>query len=647
MTRTRRTLAFAAANLAAGTAVARAGDAIVVEGDPRPSVATGAVSVIPVDALGADADVGAAVDQAAGTTVLELGGIGDFSAVSLRGSSLRQVLVCLDGVPLNPDGAGVVDLSELPLRAFREVRVSRGAAPAALGGAPIGGVVDLITRDDDGLDLSGLAGSWRTARADLAVRGHDRLGDVPVDGMVLVDALGTAGDFRVYDDGGTPFYGLDDHDAPRRNNTAAQVAIHARGRIGPSTRRTAVTTSVFGRDEGLPGHANNPALAASMATRRGLVALTHDRGGAVWTGRIGAWGLARDERLRDPDAELGLGQGGLDMATDQAGVDAFLAYAGSERFTVTGTLTGRRDGYADSRGADVARVGGTALVTADAHGDAWHLSAAAQAGGVSTGAAWVAPRLGAAVRLGDAVVVRVQGGRGVRVPDFGELYGDRGTQKGNPDLRPERGWSADAGARLGGEVGALRGSVDLGAFVTDTTDLVVWVQNAQRVLVPLNLTATRTAGIEAEARGAWGPVDAAADVTWTRSENRSPDPATNGRQLPRVPTWEVGGNVGVTQGLVGLSGSLRYVDGQYWDATNRYRAPPRAFVDARARVDVTPAWTVELDVRNLLDRRVEVVPQNPANPDGPRVLQPVTDFVGWPLPGRTVLLGVRYAPESR
>lgn len=641
-----------AATLAAGVAVARADDTFVVEGaaDPRPSAVPGAVTVIPVDArLGADADVASAVDRAPGTTLLELGGIGDFAAVSLRGSSLRQVLVCVDGVPLNPDGAGAIDLSELPLRAFREIRVARGAAPAALGGAPIGGVVDLITREGDGVEADALGGSWTTGRADVALRGDGRLGRVPADGLVLVDALGTEGSFFAYNDGGTPFFGLDDHDARRENNTSAQLAVHARGRLGPADRRLGLTASLFGRDEGLPGHANNPALTASLATRRGLVALTGERARGDWSGRFTTFGLLRDERLADPDRELGIGLGSVAMRSDLLGVGGHAAFAPSPRLTATLGVSGRRDGYVDDRDTSGARLSGSSQLAVDWRGpsDAWHLAPAVQVGGVASGVAWVAPRLGAAVRLGDTAVLRAQGGRGVRLPDFSELYGDRGAQKGNPDLRPERGWSVDGGARLAGEVRGVALSADVGGFFTDTDDLVVWVQNGQRVLVPLNLTAARTSGVEAEGRARVGPVDLSGSLTWTRSENRGPDPATRGRPLPRIPTWEAGIDASVTAGRVVVAAGFRHVDGQSWDATDRYRAPPRTFVDARLRVDVGRGLSVELDARNLLDRRVEVVPRDPLDPGGVRVLQPVTDFVGWPLPGRTLLFAVRYAPEGK
>lgn len=91
------------------------------------------VTIIEVDErLSAAADLADVIETATGTTVVQLGGLGDLSAVSIRGSSLRQVQVFLDGVPLNPDGSATVNLAELPLGAFSRVEVYRSSPPPEL-----------------------------------------------------------------------------------------------------------------------------------------------------------------------------------------------------------------------------------------------------------------------------------------------------------------------------------------------------------------------------------------------------------------------------------------------------------------------------------------------------------------------------------
>ena len=81
-----------------------------------------------------------------------------------------------------------------------------------------------------------------------------------------------------------------------------------------------------------------------------------------------------------------------------------------------------------------------------------------------------------------------------------------------------------------------------------------------------------------------------------------------------------------------------YTAANYWDATNYFRTPARSLHDAFIRVAPVPALSVEAAVRNLLDQRVDVVDRDPLDTStGARRVQALTDFAGYPLPGRTFL----------
>ena len=53
-------------------------------------------------------DLADVLDRAAGVQIRRLGGPGAWSGVSIRGQSMRQTTVLLDGIPLNPDGGAAV-----------------------------------------------------------------------------------------------------------------------------------------------------------------------------------------------------------------------------------------------------------------------------------------------------------------------------------------------------------------------------------------------------------------------------------------------------------------------------------------------------------------------------------------------------------
>ena len=66
-------------------------------------------------------------------TITQHGGPGSPASVSIRGSSAQEVLVLLDGVPLNDPTTGEVDLASLPLEQIERVTIVRGGAAARYG----------------------------------------------------------------------------------------------------------------------------------------------------------------------------------------------------------------------------------------------------------------------------------------------------------------------------------------------------------------------------------------------------------------------------------------------------------------------------------------------------------------------------------
>ena len=85
-------------------------------------------------------------------------------------------------------------------------------------------------------------------------------------------------------------------------------------------------------------------------------------------------------------------------------------------------------------------------------------------------------------------------------------------------------------------------------------------------------------------------------------------------------------------------------DGEFWDRTNWYRAAPRHLHSAFARVKpIERGPELEFEVRNLTNQIVETVPRDPLNPnDGNQIITAIDDFNGYPLPGRTWLLSLRW-----
>ncbi|MFO1518197.1 MAG: TonB-dependent receptor [bacterium] len=81
-----------------------------------------------------------------GVHVQQFGGLGQFSTISIRGSTAEQVTVLVDGVRINTAQGGAVDFSTIPLDAIDRIEVIRGGASAQYGSDAIGGVVNILTK---------------------------------------------------------------------------------------------------------------------------------------------------------------------------------------------------------------------------------------------------------------------------------------------------------------------------------------------------------------------------------------------------------------------------------------------------------------------------------------------------------------------
>ena len=144
------------------------------------------------------------------------------------------------------------------------------------------------------------------------------------------------------------------------------------------------------------------------------------------------------------------------------------------------------------------------------------------------------PRIGLSARASVA--------RNYRYPAINDLYFMPG---GNPDLRPEKGFSYDAGLELNG----LRGSnwdasAALGWFDSRIDDWILWLPTLKGFFSPRNVLSVHAYGVEARATAGWQPshhwkLSASASASWTPSVNvgepQSAADHSTGKQLPYVP----------------------------------------------------------------------------------------------------------------
>ncbi|MDR7544000.1 MAG: TonB-dependent receptor [Armatimonadota bacterium] len=524
--------------------------------------------------------VGEALAYLPETLARAYGGAGSLITPSIRGSSAEQVLVLLDGVPLNNVLGGTVDLSTIPVAEVERIEVLRGPFSAIYGSGALGGVVSVITRRRGPATVTLGGGSAGAAAFSVSTGGGPR---------VALRYEGATGD-RANSDlrAGWLSLRLGDEQGGRRWDATMFASLAARG---------------------VPGSVLFPTPLARQDDRRVVVAFssTHSRG-------------PLSDRLRGS-----------------------LAYDGTDYRDPTFGISDRHDGSTWSvewqrtvrRGPGLVQTWG-----ADGH---WQRLSSASVGERSAGvvaayvqddrtlrprlllstglrADWhsiwglqINPRAGLVYFLRPEVRLRLAVGRTFRGPALADLYYPfDGFARGNPGLRPEQAWSADAGAEV--VVGGL--SLRATAFWSDVRDLIIWVPDAFFVFSPQNVGAASIWGGSLEADGAMAPGwRVRGSVTIMRARD-----AATGFDLPNRP--RVQGTIALTHtwgGGASLTAAAVALGERFADAANVVKLPAYVATSLVAHVPISAEAGLRVVIQNLFDVRYE-------------------PLQGYPAPGRSVFV---------
>jgi len=87
-----------------------------------------------------------ALEETSSLTINDYGSLGAKKIVQIRGSTEKQVLVLVDGRPINNPRSGDVELDTIPLDDIERIEVLHGPASSLYGSSAMGGVINIITK---------------------------------------------------------------------------------------------------------------------------------------------------------------------------------------------------------------------------------------------------------------------------------------------------------------------------------------------------------------------------------------------------------------------------------------------------------------------------------------------------------------------
>lgn len=510
----------------------------------------------------------------AGVDVARTGGPGSASTVFLRGGNAPHTLVLVDGVRVSSTGQGVFDFAHLPLEQIERIEIVRGPRAAIWGSDAIAGVIHVFTRDPSQASVRVLGGSYGRVGASAAGGFGD--GD---------RGLGvTAGwqRLRGFSATNASSWAFDPDDDGYRNRN-----LSLRGRTALGSQRLAFQALATDADVEFDQGDTRARNRSAGLTLGGAL-------GARWTHQLGL-GHARE----DLDTVSGFSNSfrsrrtSLDWVNTLAVGEAGKLNLGVNWQDEKGVSANVFDGqtFSRNRSSRAAFAGygtrfGRQLLDASVRHD--HSNQFGGAGTASLAWGW-APS--------DAVLLRLGWGEGFRAPNFNELYyPDTGFGfAGNPDLRPERSetweaglaWTPAAGHRL--DLSAYRGRVrDLVAFAAPGTN------NA------ININRARMDGAELEYRFSGAAWTWGGNLAWLDAE----DEAT-GLALLRRARHKAHADLGYRFG----QGLELAIDGDYVSSRRDFGGNPGAYALAHLRLawPLGKAWRLEARLENLTDRDYTVV----------------------------------------
>jgi vitamin B12 transporter len=555
-------------------------------------------------------DLVGALSREAGVQFAQSGGPGGAASLFVRGANSSQVLVLVDGVPLNAAVAGGASLGGISLGSIDRIEIARGNLSSLYGSAAIGGVVQIFTRGAGApgatLLLEGGDRNFNGAASAAADFGGLRLG-ASVGGrrssqFSAIDAS------RVVPG---PFAPGANPDLDANSNSSASVGATWRTQGG-----TVLAANAWG--------SRNRTDFDSTADGPGA---THEERSTItaWNARVRspltpAWesqllvGEMKDHSRNRSSEPFSFNNGEFESTNRQANWtnevavnEQVKAQLGVEHLQQRGASTAFDPNFANALtefSRNVTSVWGgvngqTArqLVQVNVRVDRYSDVGSATTGLVSYGYK-LTPEWRAIAQVSNAF----------RAPSFSDLYYPF---FGNPRLEPEQSRSGELGLHYVAGRSTLRAAL----FRTDTRDLIVFDPITQRAE---NVDRARATGVEA---GASGRVD-----RWQWSGNvtvvRAVDAGTDERLLRRAPyTVNAGLAYDAERWRAGVE--LTYVGPRDDLDINTFL---RTELDAYALVRLVGTWkltqavALRARVENLTDEKYETV-------SGYNV-QPRTAFVG-------------------
>ena len=516
---------------------------------------------------------------------------GGLSTISQRGGTASQTLVLLDGLRIASPMLGQLDLSLLPTVMFDAIEVTSSASGALYGTDAMGGIVNMQTTPSKSkTSISTGTGTW--GRRQATVYASHRQGQVYSTVAAGWDKF--RGDYPYWNRALFP-----PRNTPREGGDQEKWSIFGSTQWMRENDQWRLSTWYNEAERGLPD-INSTLPSGERQWDKHLRVWTQGRRDFKW-GSVSASSIVHVGALRYLNPVVGIDDiGRTVLASTQIEIQT-----DPERTWRLGSGIEAGSGHADhpslSNDNRVRHFAAFAFATSQLGRlilyPALRLDHYVRQVSVQT----VNPRLGMNVRLSSRLRLKSSIASGFRMPTLNDLFWLPG---GNPELRPERGWTYDIGVIWAN--GRLQGEVT--GFVKRLRDQIVWQPLPAGYWGSLNVDRLVTRGLE---------------ISVDYNKRITPQAAIRGRVLwiylsqvrglflRLIPRHEIKSHASVQWRFVSASISAAYTGPRA--VTLETESAAFFLVHSKIRVHAGRV-AVGFRVDNLFNTRYEYLPSNPMPP---------------------------------
>lgn len=571
-----------------------------------------------------------------GVQIRQVGGIGSYSTVSIRGSSAAQVNVFLDGMLLNDAHGGIVDLGNIQLSSIERIEIYRGNTPAQLGVSSIGGAINLVSK-------KGAAKPYHTVRAGYgsfkshlgALTSAFHSGDTNY--LVNAEYVSSDNDYEFLNDRQTPNNPFDDEVQRRQNAQYEQGAIHLSAVTDISKSLDANNVVRYSKSsKGVPTarNAKDNSATYDVETLSIQSKLNHELSTRL-KASYQIYGSLLKGEYDDTENKVGLSANLEKSESSNIGVKTDWALSsGNHLFNIAALLRFEKyenEDLIQNTSTDASRMQTSLIAQDEWLNYAGTLQLTGKIGlrylqddqdipkSVSNTESYYAAYSGLRYTFFPSLALTASLSHEVRPPKLSELFGDTGSLLGNDELVEEYATNAELGLQF------LQGNSNLNSslFYRSLKDAIVVIFDSRGIGRAENAASAQIYGLEVDGSilltEFW---KAGLRATLQSSEDTSDIPAFKGNSLAGV--YESAATISNEFSVFDYKLNLEYQrqDGGYYDRSASAEMPTNEQINVSIERRLGQ-HNARLSLENITDERIE-------------------DFNRYPGPGRRAFLTYSY-----